>query len=70
MRILKFPELESRKGIPYSRVHIGRLEAQGDFPRRVPLGPARVGWVEEEVDAWLAARVARRDATDQDVKVR
>ncbi len=62
MRILKFDELKSRKGIPYSRVHIGRLEAQGNFPSRVHLGPGRVGWVESEIDSWLAERVARRDA--------
>ena len=62
MRILKFDELKSRKGIPYSRVHIGRLEAQGNFPSRVRLGPGRVGWVETEIDSWLVERVARRDA--------
>lgn len=66
MRILRFPELKSLKGIAYSRVHLDRLEKQGAFPKKIHLGPAMVGWVESEVDAWLAERVARRDAAQTD----
>ena len=32
----------------------------GRFPRQVQLSPGRVAWVEEEIDAWLAARIAAR----------
>lgn len=46
----------------YSPAHIARLEAAGKFPKRVQLGPGRVGWLEEEVQAWLKERVALRDA--------
>lgn len=46
--------------VPYSGQHIGRLERAGKFPRRVPLGENRVGWVLSEIKAWLAARKARR----------
>jgi hypothetical protein len=28
----------------------------------VPIGERAVAWVEEEVDAWIAARIAARDA--------
>ena len=31
------------------------------FPKRVQLGPNRVGWVEAEVLEWLEARLANRD---------
>jgi hypothetical protein len=31
------------------------------FPRPIALGPRSVGWIEEEVDAWIEARRARRD---------
>jgi prophage regulatory protein len=44
------------KRIPYSLVQIGRLEAKGEFPQRVRLGPQRVAWIEEEVESWLAGR--------------
>lgn len=32
----------------YSPQHIARLEAAGQFPKRVRLGANRVGWVETE----------------------
>ena len=47
----------------YSPQHIQRLEDAGKFPKRVRLGQGRVGWVEEEVKAWLEARIAERDKT-------
>lgn len=49
-----------REMVPYSGQHIGRLERAGKFPRRVPIGDNRVGWVLSEVKAWLAARKAQR----------
>jgi prophage regulatory protein len=49
------------KGVPYSRPHLYRLIKDGKFPRPVHLGPNRIAFVEEEIDAWLAARVAERD---------
>ena len=31
------------------------------FPKPVKIGTRSVAWVEEEVDAWVEARVAARD---------
>lgn len=45
----------------YSPQHIDRLEAAGKFPKRVQLGPCRVGWVESEVIEWMKQRIAERD---------
>lgn len=59
MRILSKKAL--RELVLYSPQHIARLEAAGNFPKRVKLGPSRVGWVESEVMEWLAARIAERD---------
>lgn len=53
---------EVREKVLYSPAHIARLEAAGQFPKRVPLGPGRVGWVDEEVEHWLKERIAERDA--------
>ncbi len=39
-----------------------RLEKAGRFPRKVKITDFRVGYVEEEVDAFIAERVAERDA--------
>lgn len=49
--------------VPYSLTHIARLEVAGHFPRRVKLGPCRVGWVESEINDWIAARIAERSTT-------
>ncbi len=53
-RMLLWPELA--RLIPFSRVHVGRLEAAGLFPRRYQIGSARVAWRLSEVEAWLATR--------------
>ena len=57
-RIISQKELAIR--VPYSTVQIWRLEKAGTFPRRIKLGPNRVGWVEAEVDDWLGQRMAER----------
>lgn len=53
-RLLDWPELKSR--VPYSRMHIGRLERRGEFPQRVKVGPGRVAWIESEVEEWIQSR--------------
>jgi len=45
----------------YSPQHIARLEKAGQFPKRVQLGPSRVGWVEAEVLDWLTVKLNRRE---------
>ena len=62
MRILSFPELREKKGIVWSRVHVDRMIEAGKFPRKVHIGEQTVGWIEDEVDEYLKARAAARDA--------
>lgn len=52
--ILRLPQVEVATGC--KRSHIYALEARGEFPKRVALGPRAVGWRESSVAAWLAAR--------------
>ena len=59
IRILSKKDL--RALVLYSPAHIDRLEKAGRFPKRVQLGPGRVGWVESEVQAWLEERIKKRD---------
>jgi len=63
MTLLDFNDLRAR-GIPYSRVHIWRLERAGEFPKRVPIGRARHGWLESEIEAWIRTKVAARETTE------
>ena len=46
--------------VPFSPNHLRRLEAQGDFPRRVRIGANRIAWLRDEVEQWLADRVGAR----------
>ena len=55
MKVLSFKDLKER-GIPWSRVHINRLEKDGKFPTRIHLGGNTVAWDELKIDAWLAER--------------
>jgi prophage regulatory protein len=50
------------KGISYSKVTLWRLEKANKFPKRVPIGAARYGYVESEIDAYVDAKIAARDA--------
>ena len=59
MRILS--KRQVKELVLYSPQHIARLEKAGQFPKRVPLGPNRVGWVEREVLDWLEERLAQRE---------
>ena len=57
-RIIRDKEL--RTMVPYSSMHIWRLERAGRFPSRIRLGPNRVGWSLREVSDWLDERKAER----------
>ena len=49
--------------VPYSQTHLWRLERAGQFPRRIKLGPNRVGWLESEINEWIESRLAERPET-------
>ena len=42
-----------------SRIQRWRDVKAGTFPAPVELGPNRIGWFEDEIDAWLASRPRR-----------
>ena len=52
--ILRRPQVEARTGL--SRSTLYQYIQGGLFPRPVSLGPRAVGWLESEVNAWIAAR--------------
>jgi prophage regulatory protein len=60
-RLLTYQDLRAR-GIPWSRVHIARLEAAKKFPLHVDLGANTVAWFEDEIDDLLEMKAAERDA--------
>ena len=60
MKLLPRAAAAERTGISISTLKW--LEAENHFPARVQITAARVGYVEDEVDAFIAERVAERDA--------
>lgn len=42
--------------VPYSRVHLWRLIADGSFPTPVQLGARKIGFREADVEAWIGSR--------------
>lgn len=54
--ILRRRQVEKRVGLTRSPLY-ARIKA-GTFPKPIQLGNSRaVGWLEHEIDAWLAAQV-------------
>lgn len=64
LSILRRKQVEARTGLSRSGIY-ARLRFNPDrpgdhdptFPKPVNLGPRSVGWIESEVDAWIAQRV-------------
>jgi prophage regulatory protein len=44
---------ELRNLVPYSSSHIARLEKNGNFPRRIQIGPCRVAWSHNDIIEWI-----------------
>jgi prophage regulatory protein len=53
-RSLRLPEVQML--VPYSKMHIGRLEKAGKFPKRIKIGAGRVIWKQSEVIAWIESK--------------
>lgn len=58
-KILRIEAACQKVGIPESGIYA--LIREGRFPKPVPLSPRRTGFLEAELDEWIAARVAERD---------
>jgi len=62
--LLTLSQVQNR--VPYSSTHIWRLERVGQFPKRIKLGPNRVGWLESEVNAWIEGKAFARNAANDE----
>ena len=59
-KMLRRREVQARTCL--SKTTLYRFISESRFPRPVPLGIRARGWPEDEVDTWLEARRAERDA--------
>lgn len=53
--ILRCRAVTQRTGLARSTLYA--KVAEGSFPKPIALGPRAVGWLEEEIDNWLAERI-------------
>ena len=59
LTILRRNQVEDRTGLSRSTIYL-RIQ-EGTFPRPISLGARAVGWLENEIEAWLAARIEIRN---------
>ena len=62
MKILRLKDVQLKTGL--SKDTILEWEQFGNFPRRFKLGPRAMGWLESEIDEWIAERAASREDID------
>ncbi len=53
--ILRLPVVKARTGLSRSTIYL-RI-SEGTFPNPVKLGARAVGWLEHEIEAWLAGQI-------------
>jgi prophage regulatory protein len=58
IRILRLSQVLDVTGLGKTKIY--ELQAAGHFPMRVQITDHSVGWIEHEVQSWLAQRVAAR----------
>ena len=54
-KILRLPNVLDRSGLSRSTIYLRVTE--GRFPRPVSLGARAVGWIETEVEEWIARQI-------------
>ena len=59
LSILRRKQVEKRTGLSRSTIYL-RIQ-EGTFPRPIQLGARAVGWLENEIEAWLVARLEIRN---------
>jgi len=57
LTILRRKQVEARTGLRRSTIY-ERIQA-GTFPAPISLGARAVGWLESEIDSWLAAQIQK-----------
>jgi prophage regulatory protein len=60
--ILRRSQLEEKLGLTRSTIY--KLMQDNEFPRPIKIGRRAVGWPEKEVNAWLDAKFAEREASN------
>jgi prophage regulatory protein len=60
MRLLRLSQVTQKTGLKKTMLY--ELQKEGSFPMRIQITSNSVGWIKEEVDAWIAGRVECQQA--------
>lgn len=55
-KLLRLPDVIERAGFKRSKLYA--LIARGEFPPPIKLGPRVSAWPSDEIDEWIAQRIA------------
>ena len=56
IQIVKLPAVINQTGLGKSTIYLKM--SLGEFPKPIRLGKRSVGWISEEIDAWVESRIA------------
>lgn len=59
LSILRRKQVEDKTGLSRSTIYLYIQE--GNFPKPINLGARAVGWLENEIEAWLSERIEIRN---------
>ena len=62
--ILRLPQIKKRTGLSRSSIYL-RM-ANGEFPASISLGGRAVGWIEQDIDEWIIARIEESRINDHE----
>jgi len=57
VNVLRLAHVIERTGLKKTKIY--ELPSEGEFAMRVKITAHAVGWIEHEVQAWLAGRIAK-----------
>ncbi|RKG46443.1 AlpA family transcriptional regulator [Acinetobacter cumulans] len=58
LRLIRRKEVQAKTGFGASSIYAEM--AKGNFPKPIQISERRVAWLESEIDAWIAERIASR----------
>ena len=60
--ILRLPSVKQRTGLSRSSIYLRMTD--NEFPASISLGGRAIGWLEQDIDEWIAKRIEESRIND------
>lgn len=60
MQVLKLKAVVEKTTLCHSTIY--KLISEGEFPKPIELTARAVGWVDDEIEGWIVAKIIARDS--------